>query len=131
LQVHAAPEFDEIDFGDWTGRMFAEMDAGVSGWRDWVERRASAAPPGGEPFAVVRDRVVEGARRLQREHPSGTVVVVSHGDPIKALIATHLSISLDELERFDIACASLSVIDLGEGWSKVRCVSSRCWPAEG
>lgn len=133
LDVRAAPEFDEIDFGEWTGRSFSELDAGVPGWGDWVERRASAKTPGGETFAQVRDRVVAGAQRLQREHPSGTVVVVSHGDPIKALIATHLSMSLDELESFEVACASLSVIELGDadgGWSKIRCVSSRCWPAE-
>jgi probable phosphoglycerate mutase len=129
LPVRTVPEFDEIDFGEWTGRTFAEMDA-TPGWRDWVERRSSWTPPGGEPFMRVRDRVVEGARRLQREHPSGTVIVVSHGDPIKALLATHLSMSLDELERFDIACASFSAIDLGEGWAKVRCVSSPCWPAQ-
>jgi len=130
LDVRAAPEFDEIDFGEWTGRMFAQLDSHTPGWSDWVERRASAAIPGGEAFVHVRDRVVEGARRLQREHPSGTVVVVSHGDPIKALVATHLSMSLDELERFDIACVSMTAIDSGDGWAKVRCISSRGWPAD-
>jgi probable phosphoglycerate mutase len=133
LDVRAAPEFDEIDFGEWTGRTFAELDAGAPGWSDWVDRRGSARAPGGEAFAQVRDRVVEGARRLQREHASGTVLVVTHGDPVKALIATHLSMPLDELESFDVACASLSVIELGDangGWAKVRCLSSRCWPAD-
>lgn len=123
LEVQDAPEFDEIDFGDWTGRSLAQLDAGAPGWRDWVERRATAAPPGGEPFAQVQRRVIQGARRLHGAHPSATVAVVSHADVIKALVATHLSMSLDDLERFDIDCASFSLIELGEGWSKVRCVN--------
>lgn len=131
LPVQGAPEFDEIDFGEWTGRRLSELAADAPGWRDWVERRASATPPGGEPFAQVRQRVLEGADRLRREQPSGCVVVVSHADVIKALLATHLGMSLDDLERFDVDCAMLSVIDLGDGWARVRCLNSPRLPACG
>lgn len=123
LPVHDAPEFDEIDFGEWTGRSFSELAAGSPGWREWVERRAGATPPGGEAFVKVRQRVLEGADRLRRAHPADAVVVVSHADVIKALIATHLNMSLNDLERFEIGCATVSVIDMGEGWAKVKCVN--------
>jgi probable phosphoglycerate mutase len=128
LVAQPAPEFDEIDFGEWTGRTLAELNAGSPGWRDWCERRATAAPPGGEPFAKVRQRVIEGAERLRAANPSSTVAVVSHADVIKALVAEHLAMSLNALERFDVDCASVSVIDLGEGWSKVRCVNAARLP---
>ena len=131
LPVQDAPEFDEIDFGEWTGRRLNDLAADSPGWRDWVERRATATPPGGEPFTKVRQRVLEGADRLRRAQPSGCVVVVSHADVIKALLATHLGMSLNDLERFDIDCAMLSVIDLGDGWAKVKCVNSPRLPARG
>jgi probable phosphoglycerate mutase len=126
LPVQDAPEFDEIDFGEWTGRTIAELEdaaGGAPGWREWVEHRATATPLGGEPFSKVRQRVLEGAERLRRAHPSGCVAVVSHADVIKALLATHLGMSLNELERLDIACASISAIDMGEGWARVACIN--------
>ncbi len=129
LKVQVAAEFDEIDFGEWTGRRLQDLSAGSPGWRDWVERRATATPPGGEAFAKVRQRMLEGAERLRHAHPSGTIAVVSHADPIKALLATHLSMSLNELERFDVDCASVSALDVGDGWSKVRCVNCPRPPA--
>lgn len=131
LPVQDAPEFDEIDFGEWTGRRLSVLAADSPGWRDWVERRATATPPGGEPFAKVRQRVLEGADRLRRAQPTGCVVVVSHADVIKALLATHLGISLNDLERFDIDCAMLSAIDLGDGWARVKCVNCLRLPARG
>jgi broad specificity phosphatase PhoE len=129
LPVREAPEFDEIDFGEWTGRTLQELDGGSPGWREWVERRATATPPGGEAFAKVRQRVLAGAERVRHAHPSGTVVVVSHADVIKALLATHLAMSLNDLERFSIDCASLSVIELRDGHTKVQCVNCPSLPA--
>lgn len=123
LPVHAAAEFDEIDFGAWTGREFAELQADAFLWRQWVDHRGSATPPGGEAFADVQRRALSGLQRLQRLHPEGRVLVVSHGDVIKALLAGHLDLSLDLLERFEIAPASISVLAVGEGWSQVRLVN--------
>jgi broad specificity phosphatase PhoE len=51
------------------------------------------------------------------------VLVASHADVIKAVIASVLQMSLDLLERFDIAPASVSVIDAGEGWQRVQLVN--------
>lgn len=129
LKVQIAAEFDEIDFGEWTGRRLQDLSADSPGWREWVERRATASPPAGEAFAKVRQRMLEGAERLRHAHPSGTIAVVSHADPIKALLATHLAMSLNDLERFDVDCASVSALDLGEGWAKVRCVNCARPPA--
>jgi broad specificity phosphatase PhoE len=117
LAVQIANEFDEIDFGQWTGRSFAALAAQGAPWQEWVERRSGAVPPGGEPFAGVAERAFAGAERLARRHPGQFVLVLSHSDVIKALLASCLGLSLDHLERFDIAPASLSVIALeGAAW---------------
>jgi broad specificity phosphatase PhoE len=74
--------------------------------------RAGAAPRHGRPGAA-------GAASI----PDRTVLVASHADVIKAVIASVLQMSLDHLERFDIAPASVSVIDAGEGWQRVQLVN--------
>ena len=92
-------------------------------WREWVDRRSAAHPPGGEAFANVVRRACAGIQRLSERHPGETVLVASHGDPIKAVLASHLGLSLDHLERFEVDCASVSVLDVEAGWSRVSRVN--------
>lgn len=117
---------DEIDFGHWTGRSFAELDPDPT-WRNWNERRAESCPPGGEPMAAVRDRIVAHLRRIATSVSDGVVVLVSHADVIKAALADALGLSLDHLHRFDIAPASVSSILVG-GWG-ARVLSVNTVPA--
>ena len=124
LPVEIAHEFDEIDFGDWTGRDFAELERDDAvRWHGWIGQRSLAQPPGGETFAQVAQRAMAGLERLRGLHPGRTVLVLSHGDVIKAALASCLGLSLDRLEHFDIDPASISVLAAGgRGW-KVRLVN--------
>jgi broad specificity phosphatase PhoE len=117
LQVDGA--LDEIDFGRWTGARFAEL-ADDPLWPTWVERRSIAQPPGGEAFVGVQERIVCCLDRLQTAHPDKHVVVVSHGDVLKAALAKYLHISLDDLESFDLRPASVSIVVASGAWRQVR-----------
>jgi broad specificity phosphatase PhoE len=123
LKVHVMPAFDEIDFGDWTGREFAGLE-GDAQWREWNEHRGSARVPGGESFLETQQRAVNGIEQLRLRHPERTVLVASHADVIKAIVATALGMSLDLLERFEIAPASVSVLEAGDGWVQVKLLNS-------
>ena len=123
LPVAVDPAFDEIDFGGWTGKTFEELERDGARWRDWCERKGSAGAPGGERFADVQRRALDGMEHLARLHPDETVLVVSHGDVIKAVVAGVLGLSPDHLERFEIAPASLSIVESGSGWAKVSLVN--------
>jgi broad specificity phosphatase PhoE len=125
MPIHVHAGIDEVDMGDWVGMMFDQLEALGEPWRHWCERRGSAHPPGGEAFADVPRRAMAALRDIRAEHPEGTVLVVSHGDVIKSVVATCLAMSLDDLERFDIAPASVSVLDLGDDWSKLKQLNAR------
>jgi broad specificity phosphatase PhoE len=116
--------FDEVDLGDWQGRTFDEV-RGQAAWKHWLAHRSSAQPPGGEPFAEVARRASAGLRRLVHAHPEQQVLVVSHGDVIKAMVANVLGLSLDRLESFDIAPCSVSVIAMGSDWAHLRLLNAR------
>jgi len=121
LPIRVLEGFDEVDFGQWTGRTFEQLRTeDPERWAAWCERRGSAQPPGGEPFTQVRDRAVAALDQLRMRYPAGTVLIASHGDVIKAVLATSLHLSLDDLERFEVAPASISILEAGEGWQKVR-----------
>lgn len=124
LPVRSLDAFDEIDFGEWTGLDFAALERDGARWRQWCERRSQAQPPGGETIRQVQERALGGLEQLRERHPAGAVLIGSHGDVIKAVIASVLGMSLDELERFEIAPASISIVEAGEGWRQVRLVNS-------
>src|SRR5205085_3024389 len=50
LKVRIADGLDEVDFGDWTGMSFNDLE-GDPAWTEWNEARGSARPPGGESMA--------------------------------------------------------------------------------
>lgn len=85
IGVSVDPAFKEIDQGDWEGVTTDEIRAR---WPEiWGDARHWERRPGGESPAEVRARALEGLRRVVESHPTGTVVVVSHGGTIRWLSA--------------------------------------------
>jgi broad specificity phosphatase PhoE len=123
IDIRIDGAFDEVDLGDWEGRTFDEV-RDQPAWQHWLAHRGSGQPPGGERFTEVARRASEGLRRLVEAHPDQQVLVVSHGDVIKAMIAGVLALSLDNLERFDIAPCSVSVIAMGPERAQLRLLNA-------
>lgn len=123
LPIAIDPAFDEVDLGEWQGRTFEEV-RDQQAWKLWLERRSTAQPPGGESFANVAMRSMEGLRSLVRRHPDRQVLVVSHGDVIKAMVAGVLGLSLDRLEQFDVAPVSVSIVAMGADWAQLQLLNA-------
>ncbi|UEM18865.1 histidine phosphatase family protein [Skermanella mucosa] len=102
----------EIDFGDWTGRPFAELDARED-WRRWNHFRSGTRPPGGETMAEVQARTLRFIEKLVHGGLQGSAVLVSHCDVIRAVLAHCLGMPLDLLLRLEVATASVSTIEIG------------------
>ena len=112
--------FDEIDFGDWTGRSFKALSL-VAEWDAWNDARSLALTPGGETMLAVQARAIAGLMALRVV--GGAVVVVSHGDVIKAILAYALGMPLDLLHRLEVAPASRSTLVLGASFAQVLAVN--------
>lgn len=117
-----APDLDEIDFGQWSGRRFAELD-GDPAWDHWNAARATAPTPGGETMAAAVARVLRHIDHLA-ERGGGPVLCVSHCDVIRGVIAHVLGLSLNNLLRFEIAPAAVSwLMAHGQGAGHVLTVN--------
>ena len=66
-----------------------------------------------EPASAVQERVVATADRLRRG-TEGPVLLISHGDPIKLLLAHYLSMDLPAYHRLVINTGSVSVVRFNE-----------------
>ncbi|HEY0832322.1 MAG TPA: histidine phosphatase family protein [Azospirillum sp.] len=112
----------EVDFGAWEGRDFAELE-GDPAWRRWNGARARARAPGGESIAEVQARMCGFINRHCDADPDGTLVLVSHGDPIRAALAYYLGVPIDLFLRIEVAPASVSVLAI-DGWGpRVLCLN--------
>ena len=57
--------------------------------------------------------------RLRAAHRDETVAVVSHGDPLRAVVMHYLGMPLDLVHRLEIEPGSLSVIEDGDWGARV------------
>jgi probable phosphomutase (TIGR03848 family) len=119
----------EVDFGEWTGQQLAALMKKPE-WATVQRSPSSFRFPGGESFAEMQLRIVSTTDRLRAAHPGGTIVCVSHADPIKAAIAHAIGTHLDLFQRIVVSPASVSVLAFLNGGPVVLSVNSTGRPLQ-
>jgi probable phosphoglycerate mutase len=114
LDLEIESDLDEIDFGAWRGRTFAELDTDPE-WRLFNMARGSARTPGGETIISVSARIERAFNRIRDRSPDQMVAVISHGDVIRAALCWVLGLAPDLMLRFEISPGSVSAIEFGDG----------------
>jgi probable phosphoglycerate mutase len=103
--------FRETDFGAWEGLTFSEVrERWPAELTSWLADPA-VAPPGGESFAEVSERVTDALHRVLSAWEPQTVLLVSHVTPIKTLVTAALLAPPAALYRMHLDVAALSRID--------------------
>jgi probable phosphomutase (TIGR03848 family) len=105
----------ECDFGEWTGAELSKLMK-LPEWRTVQRAPSTFRFPNGESFTEMQLRMVSTLDRLRAAHHGGTVVCISHADPIKAAMAHALGTHLDLFQRIIISTCSISAIGFaGDG----------------
>lgn len=124
VPVTVEPDLVECDFGDWEGLTFAEVRRRWPQEMDEWLGSSAVAPPGGESFDTVSNRVRPLVARLLRTHESGVVVVVSHVTPIKLILRDALAAGDAFLQRLYLDAGGISIVDrYSDGGVAVRTVN--------
>lgn len=124
LSVITIENLQEIDFGNWRGRTFAELEADPM-WKQWNSFRVSARPPGGEAILEVQTRLVGVIRQLWDRFPNETMAVVSHGDPLRTIIFYYLGLSMDLVNRIEMSPAHYSILRLEPSGAQIMALNVR------
>ncbi|MGX6601815.1 bifunctional RNase H/acid phosphatase [Micromonosporaceae bacterium Da 78-11] len=102
----------EVDFGDWEGLTFAEVQERwpreMEAWLD----STSVAPPNGESFQAVAKRVRGALAGVVTSYPGEVVVLVSHVSPIKLILRDALAAGDAFLHRLFLDAAGISFLDV-------------------
>ena len=71
---------------------------------------------GGETYGSLLDRALPALQRLAAEDGWDTALVIAHGGTIRALLSYALLGTRAFLGNFEIAPASISILDVGDDW---------------
>ncbi len=100
----------EVDYGKWSGRTLRSLSREKL-WKIVQENPSRVFFPDGEGMANMQARAIESMHLALASTGTGAVVMVSHGDVIKALVAANLGMRLDDFQRIIIDPASVTVFD--------------------
>ncbi len=100
----------ELDMGKFTGQRYDEIfEKHGNVFLKFYEGQIEIAHNGVETFAEVKKRVLSMVDHLLKEHHDENVVLVTHMDPIKSMLATVMDLKPQSLFELIIANGSLTV----------------------
>jgi len=107
LEAILDPGLREMHYGEWEsliGREIGKQSPDLL--RDFFRCRVPA--PGGESIQQVRQRTAEALEAVVAAHPDQTILVVSHGNAIMAMLAELLQIPHESTWSFAVANTSIT-----------------------
>ena len=113
MPVTLEPDLREMHYGEWEGR----SGEGIRQSHKDLMREfflCKAPAPGGETVAAIRYRTAAAIRRIATAHVGQTVLVVSHGNAIAAMLAELLQVPIEASWSFAVENTSASVVPSGD-----------------
>ena len=97
-EIETADGFTDIDFGRWQGIAHQKVKEEYKDFYEtWLAKPHMTTFPGGESLEQVQRRSMGALEKIIKNHPGGTLAVVSHRVVNKVLLCTILGL---ELSRF-------------------------------
>ncbi|HJX69750.1 MAG TPA: histidine phosphatase family protein [Dehalococcoidia bacterium] len=121
LSVSPLEGLGEIRIGDWEGKSGAEIEVKFPHiWQVWRRDPSAVQMPGGENMAQVRERAIASFENILETNQGRQVLVVTHEVIVKLLVAHCLNVSTSIYRQFEVANASLTIIQLIDGRQRLR-----------
>jgi probable phosphoglycerate mutase len=106
-------DLTEVDYGSWSGKKLSTLSRNKM-WTTVQESPSRMYFPGGEGLAAMQIRAMRSIHASIDGKKSGVNIFVSHGDVIKAMVASALGMHLDDFQRIIIDPASVTILDFSQ-----------------
>ncbi|MBC7798240.1 MAG: histidine phosphatase family protein, partial [Pyrinomonadaceae bacterium] len=107
LQTDIDDGFAEIDFGDFEGLTYEEVEKRFpETFKIWMKTPTKTQFPNGESFSTMQERVLSGFYKLKARHVNQDFAIVSHGGVNRIILANALKMADEDIFRLgqDYAC---------------------------
>jgi len=108
----------EVDYGSWSGRKLSSLSREKM-WKVIQDKPSTVQFPEGERIKAMQKRALSSVMQALEDKKNGTHLFVSHGDVLKALVASLIKIKLDDFQSLVIDPASVTVIDFDGNRSRL------------
>lgn len=115
LEVSLLPAVGEVRYGKWEGKKVKKVAKKKRSWYAVQHYPSRFRFPGGESLREVQARAVAALEELCATHEDEMILVVSHADVIKLLLAHYMGVHIDLFQRLVISPASVSALQLSDG----------------
>ena len=114
VRIIRDPKLREILLGDWEGMTPEEVDRLYDrGYQKWLKKPSACVIPNAEKVGHFRKRVTDRLRQIALQNRGQTVLVVTHGGVITALLADWLKADFDRvLKGLQIDNTSLTFVEM-------------------
>ena len=119
LGSQTAEWFTDIDYGEWQGRTFDEVQTSQpAAFAAWLRTPHLASLPGGESLNSVAERVAQGVGALFADHANHTIALVGHESVNRVLLLLALDLPLSRYWRIGQEPCAISILTHREanGW---------------
>jgi len=118
--VVVLPDLQEIDFGQWEGLSFEEIQAQApERVAEWAKGCMDFSFPEGESLELFWQRVCKVGERL-RAGEEKTVAVVTHGGVIRYLLCYYLRLQPEQHRSFQVDLGSRTTLAFSEGFAVLK-----------
>ena len=100
----------EMNYGSWSGKKLNSL-AKQPLWKIIQKTPSKVEFPQGERMTAMQKRAVASVEEAVLERSKGTHLFVSHGDVIKAMVASLLKMKLDNFQSLVIDPASITMLE--------------------
>ena len=113
LPVNKMPDLREINFGEWEGKNYESIN---SQWPALMGKLFTHPDeieiPGGETFQSLQSRTMKAVDQLAGRHAEETVLVVSHGAAIRAILCSILHMPLKYIWNIKQDNTAVNIIEI-------------------
>lgn len=99
----------EMDYGSWSGKTLAVLSK-TELWKSIQGRPSTVRFPKGESFSEMSLRANQSVQ--EKSVGKKRILIVSHGDVIKSIVAFQLGLALDLFQRISIDPASVTILKM-------------------
>jgi broad specificity phosphatase PhoE len=129
LTVQLVGDLRERCYGRYEGLTVAEIaEQDRAALEQWLPHpnREQLAPPEGESQPYMSQRVMAALRQIVAQHPGETVVIATHGGPIKSAVFAILVIPITSWHRTWVSNGSLTTLRGTPDELRVACFNDTC-----
>ena len=124
VQSQSVEELNDIDYGSWKMKTFAEMQATQGElYASWFATPHLVRFPGGDSLQELASRAADALRIALEPHPNQTVVMVAHDSINRALLVQLADLPLSSYWRLVQEPCCINEIDIAANRIQVRSIN--------